>query len=704
MYSIFGSSNIKADYFDYIYKDRKPTYNSLGQVGLINTPTAEIRSEGTVSFTFNKNDMWKIGTLTVSPFNWMEASYFYYRPSDLTWEVDLKPGHFLDKGFNVKFLYESKYKFLPNIAIGLDDFAGTGYFSKEYIVATQKFESFKLSYGLGWGKFKGEKNYKNPFSFVSNRFEERPILSENIGQGGAFSYDKWFRGNISYFAGVEWYVPKANGLKFKLEYDPLNYFDFTANFRSDVNRSIREKDSNLNYGLSYPISDYIDLDFSYIKGNTINMNINFAINFNKNIYSKPKFKPSIKKQNTGNSKLLFYEDLLFNLNQNKLFLQTAHLKDGQLDVAISSSDHRNPIRSSSYAAHISKEVSRLYDIDINKISISHINAGVELNKIVYFDKHLSKNSHTPIELKKEMTKYDSGNKESYLDNEFKPNVNFPVFFTSTAPTISSHIGNPQKFYYGGINIQNISEIQFSRNLLLSSEINYSIYNNFQNTLTGPASEMEHVRTDLVEYLKEPSLSIGRMQLDYIWSPYKDVYSKVSAGIFEKMFGGIGGEILYKPFNKNYSLGINMFYVKQRDYSQKFSFRDYETTTGHVSFGLNLPLNIEALVSYGRYLAKDDGYTVELARKTKSGFKAGIYFSQTNVSPELFGEGSFDKGFYFTFPMDIFSKNYVGNYSSFKLSPLTRDGGAMLEYDKDLRGLIYNANYRDFVNSWGGFLD
>ena len=58
----------------------------LARVGLIQTPTADSKQEGSISLTLNKNDIWKFGTLSVSPFNWLEASYFYYRPSDLRWE------------------------------------------------------------------------------------------------------------------------------------------------------------------------------------------------------------------------------------------------------------------------------------------------------------------------------------------------------------------------------------------------------------------------------------------------------------------------------------------------------------------------------------------------------------------------------------------------------------------------------------------
>ena len=77
------------------------------------------------------------------------------------------------------------------------------------------------------------------------------------------------------------------------------------------------------------------------------------------------------------------------------------------------------------------------------------------------------------------------------------------------------------------------------------------------------------------------------------------------------------------------------------------FLDYETTTAHINFNyVFYKSKIEANLSYGRYLAKDDGYTLDLSRKTSNGFRSGIYFTRTNISAEEFGEGSFDKGFYF----------------------------------------------------------
>lgn len=642
--------------------------------------------------------------MTVAPFDWLEASYFYYRPEDLKWEVTKTAGDYLDKGFNVKFTQKLNNKYFSNIAVGLDDFAGTGLFTREYVVTSSEIYNLKYSIGMGWGKFVGQNNFKNPLSKINKSLNLRPIESDNYNQGGSLSYDQWFRGDASLFGGLEYYLPKAKGLILKLEYDPYDYLNFSSGNRPDANYDLRKKDSNINLGLSFSLSDYLRIDLSYIKGNTLNMAFNFSITFDENLFSKPRFEPNlvIKESNGSYS---FYESLLMNLNNNKLFLQTATVHtNGILDVAISSSEHRNAIRSSSYAADIINQTANIYDEEFNIINISHINAGIELNNISFIAQHIKEDSKIPIEVKRYHTKLAPGKPDSLENAIFKPNINFPVIFSTFSPSVISHIGNPEKFFFGGLNIENILEIQFNRNLILSSEVELPLYSNVVDTVSGGGSKMEHVRTDLVQYLKEDDPYVTRMQLDYIWSPAKEVYSKISAGIFETMFGGIGGEVLYKPFDKNYSVGAELFYVKQRSFNQRFSFSDYETITGHISLSYLFNAGIESSISYGRYLAKDDGFTFDLSRKTPSGFKAGIYFTRTNVSAEIFGEGSFDKGFYFQIPMDLFSKSYTGSYSNFKLSPLTRDGGAKLLHDKDLKGLIFNTTYNELNNQWNGFLN
>ena len=703
LFTLIFSTNIKSDYLDYIYQDQNPSLNSFGQTGLIQTPSAETKGEGSVFFTYNKNNIWKIGTLTVSPYDWMEASYFYYRPTDLYFG-NLR-GKFLDKGFNVKFVLNTKNPNIPKFAIGLDDFAGTGIFSREYMVLTQKFKNLKFTAGLGWGKYESNDSFENPLKFIKNDLKIRPEPEAGDGQGGLPSYNTWFKGPASYIAGVEVNIPFSYGLKAKLEYDPFDDTNFSVYENSNLKFAPnldRVKESNFNFGLSFPFNKNLTFDISYIKGNIINFSFNFGGRFDKDYEKKEKFKPKIDKKITNN-KNEFYISLLRNINNNNIFLQTAHIdsEKSELSISVASSKYRNPIMLSSRTAHIASQIN---GFKFKNINVSQINTGIELHNITYKVDDVS-SLDVPVAIVIRNTEIKKGTM-SFKDHDFKPRLIFPSIFSGFSPAIRSHVGSPEKFAHIGLGLKHNSEIQFSRNLILTSEIGINLDDNFDKKISRPDSPyLPNVRTEVLSYLQQSNTYIDSLQLDYIWSPYDNVYSKVSAGIFEPMYAGFGGEVLYKPFSENYSLGMEIYKVKKRDYAQKFDLLDYEVITGHFIFNYYMPkLGMLANITYGKYLAEDIGYTFDLSRKNKNGFRAGIFFSNTDVSQLEFGEGSFDKGFYFQIPFDFFSKSYSGNYLNFKMRPLTRDGAAKVEVGNDLTGLIFNASQTEIGNGWNGFFD
>ena len=200
---------------------------------------------------------------------------------------------------------------------------------------------------MGWGKFAGKNSFENPLSQLSTSLSIRPDISDNFKSGGSPSYDQLFRGDATIFGGIEHSLSFARGLNLKLEYDPFDYLDFSALNKTEAIYDLRKKDSDINIGLSYALNKYMTIDASYIKGNTFNLSFNLAITFDNSLSTKPKFKPKVVKQDEiKKAKNIFYKDLLYNLNSKRLFLQTSTLhKNGRLDVSISTSDHRNVIRS-----------------------------------------------------------------------------------------------------------------------------------------------------------------------------------------------------------------------------------------------------------------------------------------------------------------------------------------------------------------------
>jgi hypothetical protein len=189
----------------------------------------------------------------------------------------------------------------------------------------------------------------------------------------------------------------------------------------------------------------------------------------------------------------------------------------------------------------------------------------------------------------------------------------------------------------------------------------------------------------------------------MFSPTKDLFVRTDIGLMEEMFGGIGGQVLYRPISKKYALGFSLHRVRQRDYDQKFSFRKYETTTGHLEFYAQLPDKIFMQAHVGKYLAGDKGLTLDFSRRYDSGFVLGIFATKTDLSAIEFGEGSFDKGFYFSIPTKLFYPDFRSGVISFGLHPLTKDGGAFLTQQNHLYSIFGETNKSSIDRDWGYIL-
>lgn len=685
------------------------SYNNNGQTGLINIPSAELHDQQSIYFTFNRSEFIKLGTLTVTPFDWMEASYFYYRPDDLLWGS--QKGLYLDKGFNVKFSYKPLSRRYPRIAIGLDDFAGTGQFSREYVVSTFDFNNYKVTTGIGWGKFVGDSSISNPFKFIDERVIYRKPESSNLGQYGNPSYDLWFRGDAIFFGGIEAKLNKLKNLSLKIETNPFDYLKYACCGEGTTSESLklRKKESDFNFGLSYKLKNFGNVDLSYIKGNTWNISFSIGFSSKRPLRKKNKFTPVIQDKNFNQRKKEneFYLDLLNNLAKNDIYLQSANITNKNIDLTIDAEKLFNPIIYSSRAAYIAKEVLIANNLTASKINVSNLTRGALTNSITYRAIDLDLYDRYPNVLVKRYSKVSNPENKNFLDHEFQPKVIYPIFRNQILPDIRTHVGSPQRFMYLGFGIKIETEVQLNRNIVVNSSIGRAFNNNFNDKVSDPNSVLPHVRTEILDYLQQSSedFYINNLGVEAIWSPYSDVWTKLSFGYLEQMYAGVAGEVLYKPFFSNLAVGIEINSVKKRFYDQKFKFLDYETVTSHLNFSYYEPsTNILAKLSIGKYLAGDKGFTLDISRRMPSGWQAGFFFSRTNVSAEDFGEGSFDKGFYFNVPLNIFTKDYSKDFNGFRLRTMTRDGGQKLELRNRLSDSFYGSTFDEISENWNDYLN
>lgn len=210
------------------------------------------------------------------------------------------------------------------------------------------------------------------------------------------------------------------------------------------------------------------------------------------------------------------------------------------------------------------------------------------------------------------------------------------------------------------------------------------------------SVLPRVRTDQREYAQFGT-TLENLYVARQWRMGQDLYARSTAGLFESMFGGVSGELLWKPVSSRLALGIEANYVVQRDYDQRFSFRDYKTFTGHASAYYQLDNGYHVQIDAGRYLAGDYGATFSLDREFANGWRVGGFFTLTDVSSEDFGEGSFDKGFRISIPLDWLLGKPGRNRFNTVVRPTQRDGGQRVE----VPGRLYEQvreGHRNRLNS------
>jgi len=268
------------------------------------------------------------------------------------------------------------------------------------------------------------------------------------------------------------------------------------------------------------------------------------------------------------------------------------------------------------------------------------------------------------------------------------------------PKVRQNVGDPNGFYYGQLWWSVTGEWELTDRLSINGGVGFNIVNNFDDLERVSNSELPHVRSDVKEYLQEGKNNLVRLEANYIWPIAPQWYGRVSAGIFEEMYGGVAAEVLYRPFGQPWAAGVNINRVRQRDYDQRFAFRDYEVTTGHATLYYQYrPMKMRVITSVGRYLAGDYGATLDVSREFSSGARIGVFATKTDVSAEEFGEGSFDKGFYITMPLDLFFPRSVKRTTTFFFRPLTRDGGQKVDDGRSLYGETGDNSLYDFADGW-----
>lgn len=626
----------------YIYN----SFNNHGVLGLINTPSARMYDEGAFGITLYDGTPDQKLTMTSYPYDWMEASFFYTNIQNQSYGAGYNQDY-KDKGFNLKFRLKEEGRW-PAIAVGFNDIAGTGYYSSEYIAANYGRDNLDFSFGLGWGTLNGSNSsFKNPLINIYDGFKDRP--TQFSGKGGQFQPSRYFSGGtVSPFFGINYVF--NDKFKFKLEYDST---DTESNNR--IKYDTRESDYS--FGIEYQPSKNYLIGMSFERGSYLSLKFNFKSD-PKDTLKTYQYKPAEELEGDG-----AYKKLIKNLEENGIGVKKIIEDRTKIGIEVSQFTHpsleimEEIIYTATKNSQLKKEVTVDYVTANLKVS-SNIQSELEDDAVTVYTANASRGFNTNTRL------------------------NFRPFLAAR-----------DGFFKYAILLENDSEYIFNDSLFISSNLKYSIRDNFGDLTIPPLNTYPaQVRSDVKSYLRnfDDRVIIGRAELNYFRTIKPNNHIMVTAGILEEMFSGIGLEYLYFNQKNNFAAGFELFNVYKRDYDLRFGHQDYSNTIGSVNFYYRnfRYVPFDSKISFGEYLAGDVGTTFEISRSFKTGLKFGVFASFTDVTSEEFGEGSFDKGIFFNIPI-------YQNFVSYTWRPLTKDPAARLNRQHNLYNML--VKFKPFKN-------
>ncbi|MFT5719389.1 MAG: hypothetical protein ACI9T7_003603 [Oleiphilaceae bacterium] len=661
-----------------------PVSSSLmvhGGTGLIQTPTSRMLPAGDMRVSYTDNDEYRFWSATLQLFPWMQTTVRYtdVRTRLFSQSEEFSGNQTLkDKGIDVKFrLLEESY-WLPELAVGFRDFGGTGFFESEFIGISKKAGPLDFHLNMGWGYLGSNGNISNPFCEVRDSFCQRPGGFE--GLGGKIDYQRFFKGPASIFGGIEYQTP-WQPLRLKLEYEGNNYQNDRA--------GVLEQDSRWNLGAAYQWGNF-DFSLNYQRGNTLG----FGVNYNFNLHSIKQIKVDKPPRQLSNKKNDFgLEDIeRTRLTQDLYYLagfglSTSHLTTDSITIYGQQIAYRNEDEAIERVGRIL--ASELPDsVDTYRIvstsgAVPIVEVEIDANKFKDQAKYQSLQADLPSSYKRQGLSQDS------VDN-YNPK-RLGGFFTGIEAFWIQTFGNPEAFYlYQAGAIVNAGYSPDGKSSI-SGAIKVNLFENFEKfnfTRDQQNSTLPRVRTDVREYVSGNRVSMENLFVHWNDRLAPNLYGQVYGGYLETMYGGVGGELLYRPVNSNLAIGFDINYVQQRSWENDFEFFDYTVVTGHANIYWQPEILPETLLTFniGQFLAKDKGVTIDFAKRFDSGIVVGAYASFTNVSAEEYGEGSFSKGFYLSIPFDLFSLKPARGRGRLPWVPISRDGGQALNRPV----LLYNT--------------
>lgn len=657
-----------------------------GQSGYVNMPSARTEADGTLSLGYSYDAPY--GSLwissTILPYLQVTGRYVSISGipgfSNTPGEYGSEYGRFKDKAIDAKLRLWQEGRWMPAVAVGGTDLLGTTLFKGQYVVASKTFgeaKNFEASIGYGKrrpdGMFGGARwtpvkapnwsvvaeydanNYKNDFSAPLTAAGERrsgPVLGLEYRWGwlGAqvARHHNHFSANV--FASVPLaqreFVPKVREPGyFKPKSAPVRLS--AAQWRDDPR-------------LAAPmITALSKQDFKNIRVTLDGATLRLALT-NSRISQMGR-----AVGRAARTALAFAP----------LGTTSLHITYTKLEQPIATYEFLDTGALGDYLNGVSKRDAFLQTVRLRHATPDDTAEGDRAALVAGIDDGAGLGVYAGRD--GNVVQVSSEDREG---NRFRvaPRINF--FFNDPSGALRYELAA----------VSNYNK-RLGEGLYLNGAVQLNLLENVTGVTQASNSVLPHVRTDIAEYNRGGRFKLNRLMLNQYLHPAERWYARVSGGLYEEMYRGVGGQVLYVPPDPRWAVDLSVDALEQRGYKGWFDKRDYRTVTALGALHYRLPYGITATARAGRFLAKDDGVRVEFKRRFRSGVEVGAWYTKTNgrdiTSPGTPSQPYNDKGIFLTIPLKSMLPSDSQALAGMGIAPWTRDVGQMVASPGDLYSMI-----------------
>ncbi len=627
-----------------------------GGTGLMETPNARILEDGVLRF----------GAAQALPYRWYTAGMGVLpgleisgRLTEITNIPALTPeyGANKDKALDVKFQLIPESRGLPAIAIGVQDFWGTRLFPSEYLVISRQLYPVDITVGI-----------------ASKRLRGGPSVS--------------FADDYGLFGGIE--LALTDRFLVMAEYNPIKY----QNDKTSARAVPEGADSPVNVGLRANILPGVDLGISYQRGDTLGLML----------HVESLLGAQVLPQRADPPPLVPVDRRPFNQRDRKEMVKQVYdavHEGGFSDIAVYT-DGKDLIAEFENSMYLSnqKAVGRVLRIllfhspeDTDNLVAVVKKQGIVILRVSVGPDHLDKfllgeisedlfmGRLMKVEIASRTVESGAGDYIRYSEDKgFQYDL-------SIKPDLDIYWNDPSGFFQYSVGVAPYVTADLWKGASAYARYSIPLYSSVYSA-TGEVLPDDVIRSDISKYMGEYR-SFDRLLMSQVFHISNRTFGRVTVGYFDRMYAGAGGEVLYFPGEGTVALGVEGDWLRKRVARKAFELMDFSpySVLGNAYYyyqGLDMTFKAQ----FGRFLAGDVGFKLDISRQYDTGAVAGIFvtFTDTDDIEPYYNKGYNHKGIYLSLPIRMFQDHDSARILNYGISPWTRDVGATVAHWQDLFSL------------------